>query len=142
MVGDCRTDKPSCCWDCGLVMAMFIMGFMMMMVVMVGLAVVLVMNISHIATIAMMICMIVHSLNPPVRQMNLVNALGNFPIRVLLMSKVRTIVLVMNVVFEMVGLSVVMVVPVMVIMMVVIIMMVMVRDCHNCCHTDKRCQDN
>ena len=45
--------------------AMFMMGFMMM--VMVGLAMVLVMNISHIATIAMMICMIVDSLNPPIR---------------------------------------------------------------------------
>ena len=74
--------------------------------------------------------------------MNLVNALGYFPIRVLLMAKVRTIVLVMNVVFEMVGLSVVVVVPVMVIMMVVIIMVVMVRDCQHCCHTDKRCQGN
>ena len=121
-------------------MAMFIMRFMVMVM---GFTMVLVMNISHISTIAMMISMIVDSLNPPIRQMNLVNALGYFPIGVLLMAKVRTIVLVMNVVFEMVGLSVVVVVvPVMVTMMVVIIMMVMVRDCHNYCHTDNRCQDN
>ena len=77
--------------------------------------------------------------------MNLVNALDHFPIRALLMTKVRTIVLVMNVVFKMVGLGVVvLVVPVMVIMMVVVIIMMvnMVRNCHHCCHTDKCCQDN
>ena len=127
----------SCRWNGGLMVAMFMMGFMMM--VMVGLAMVFVMNISHIATIAMMICMIVDSLNPPIWQMNLVNTLGFFPVRVLLMAKVRTIVFVMNVVLEMVGLG-------MVILMVVIVMAIMmvirVRDCHHCHYTDQSCQDN
>ena len=99
---------------------------------MVGLAMVLVMNVSHVSSVSVMIRMIMDSLNAPVWKMNLVDSLCYFPIRVLLMAKVRPVVLVMNMIFEVVWLGmVVVVVLVVVIMMVMYIMVMIVRVCQS-----------
>ena len=113
-----------------IIMVMIIVGLLMVVDWMVWFA--LVVDVSHVATIAMAVSMVVNMLNAAIREMNLVATLDHLFIGMLLLAKVGTIVVVVDMIGKVVGLGMLVVVVPMV--MVVVVIMVVVVVCHHHSH--------
>ena len=118
-------------------MVMIIVGLLMVVDWMVWFA--LVVDVSHVATIAMAVSMVVNMLNATIRKVDLVAALDNLVVSVLLLAKVGAIVVIVDMIGKVVGLGMlVVVVP----MVMVVVIMVVVVVCHHHSHGHNCSQGN